>query len=125
MQFNKNAVSLFLFSLNINKKEDYTMARFLIEVPHGSDKDACVLAIQVFLQTGSHFLTHADWGCMDGEHKAWIIADFSSKEEAKYILPPVFLSAAKITQLTTFTAKDFAQPDDFHEKTVSKNHGRN
>jgi hypothetical protein len=38
------------------------MAKFLIEVPHGADKAACDQAIQIFLQTGSHFLTHADWG---------------------------------------------------------------
>ena len=60
------------------------MAKFLIEVPHGADKTACDQAIQVFLQTGSHFLTHADWGCLDGEHKAWIIADVRSKDDARY-----------------------------------------
>jgi len=91
------------------------MARFLIEVPHGADKEACNVAIQVFLQTGSHFLTHADWGCMDGEHKAWIIADVSSKEDARFIIPPAFRSVAKITELTTFTAKDLFESGTFHQ----------
>jgi hypothetical protein len=91
------------------------MSKYLIEVPHGADKASCDLAIQVFLQTGSHFLTHADWGCLDGVHKAWIIADVASKEEAIYILPPVFRSSAKITLLTNFTSKDLLEPEIHHK----------
>lgn len=91
------------------------MSKYLIEVPHGADRVSCNLAIQVFLQTGSHFLTHAEWGCLDGEHKAWIIADVASKDEATYILPPAFRSSAKITRLTTFTAKDLIEQDSYHQ----------
>jgi hypothetical protein len=91
------------------------MARYLIEVPHGANKNACEQAIKVFLQTGSHFLTHAEWGCMDGEHKAWILVEVSSKEDALFIIPPVFRSTAKITKLTTFTAQDFIQQDAYHQ----------
>jgi hypothetical protein len=91
------------------------MKKFLIEVPHGADKDACNQAIQVFLQTGSHFLTHAEWGCTDGEHKAWIIVDMESKDEARFIIPPLFRSSAKITELTTFTVKDILEADTYHQ----------
>jgi hypothetical protein len=90
------------------------MAKFLIEVPHGADKASCDQAIQIFLQTGSHFLTHADWGCLDGEHKAWIIADVPTRDDAIMILPPAFRSSAKITRLTTFTSKDLLQPETYH-----------
>jgi hypothetical protein len=90
------------------------MLKFLIEVPHGADKEACYQAIRIFQQTGSHFLTHAEWGCLDGEHKAWIIADVANKEEAIFILPPAFRSVAKITRLTTFTARDLMEADTFH-----------
>ena len=76
------------------------MARFLIEVPHESEKIACARAIQVLQKTGSHFLTHADWGF---EHKAWIIADVDSLEEARSVLPPMMRSQAKIVQLNYFT----------------------
>jgi len=48
------------------------MPRFLIEVPHEEETVACARAVKVFLDSGSHFLTHADWGCKDGEHKAWL-----------------------------------------------------
>jgi hypothetical protein len=91
------------------------MKKFLIEVPHGADKNACDQAIQVFLQTGSHFLTHAEWGCLDGEHKAWIIVEVESKDEARFIVPPLFRPTAKITELTTFTANDIFEPEKYHQ----------
>jgi hypothetical protein len=79
------------------------MARFLIEVPHEPERVACARVVEIFLKTGSHFLTHADWGCKDGEHKAWIIAEVDSKQEARSILPPTLRSQAKIVQLNYFT----------------------
>ncbi len=79
------------------------MARFLIEVPHEAERVACARVVELFLKTGSHFVTHADWGCMDGEHKAWIIADVDSKDEARSILPPSLRQQAKIVQLNYFT----------------------
>ena len=90
------------------------MKKFLIEVPHGPDKMACEHAIQVFQQSGSHFLTHAEWGCMDGEHKAWIIIEVDNKEEARHVVPPLFRHEAKITELVTFTLKDFQNSGDLH-----------
>jgi hypothetical protein len=90
------------------------MKKYLIEVPHGADKKACDNAIKVFLETGSHFLTHADWGCMDGEHKAWLMVEVENKDEARFILPPFFRSSAKITELVTFTAKDIVEPEKYH-----------
>jgi hypothetical protein len=85
------------------------MARFLIEVPHEAKKLECARAAQIFLNTGSHFLTHADWGCLDGEHKAWIIVDVESKEEARYILPPAYRSQAKIVRLNNFTIDEIEE----------------
>jgi hypothetical protein len=48
------------------------MGKFFIEVPHEGEAVACAKAVRVLLTTGSHFLTNADWGCFDGEHKAWV-----------------------------------------------------
>ena len=79
------------------------MARFLIEVLHEEERVACARVVEIFLKTGSHFLSRADWGCMDGEHKAWIIVDVENKDEARSILPPAFRSQAKIVQLNYFT----------------------
>jgi hypothetical protein len=70
--------------------EDATMPRFLIEVPHEEEIVACAHVVEIFLKTGSHFLSNADWGCKDGVHKAWIIVDVDSKNDAMAIfrLPP-------------------------------------
>ena len=75
------------------------MPRYLIEVAHASNKAACDHAINVFKTTGSHFLTNADWGCLDNVHKAWIIVDLDSKEEALLIVPPSFRQNAKVITL--------------------------
>jgi hypothetical protein len=64
------------------------MARFLIEGTHDEDTVACAQAVEAFLRTGSHFLTHADWGCQDGDHRAWIIVELDTKEEALNVVPP-------------------------------------
>jgi hypothetical protein len=82
------------------------MARFLIEVPHDGSSAACARTVDLFLRTGSHFLTHADWGCKDGEHKAWIVVEVDSRDEARNVIPPIFRAQAKIVQLNAFTTKD-------------------
>ncbi|MCM3877695.1 MAG: hypothetical protein NEA02_14915 [Thermoanaerobaculia bacterium] len=82
------------------------MTRFLIEVSHEANIVACARAVEVFLKSGSHFLTHADWGCRDGEHKAWIVVEVDSKDVARGILPPAFRSQAKIVQLNAFSMKE-------------------
>lgn len=82
------------------------MARFLIEVPHEAEERACALVVQIFLKTGSHYLTNAEWGCMDGEHKAWIIVEAESKENARIVLPPAFRSEARIVKLNRFTMEE-------------------
>lgn len=79
------------------------MPRFLIEVPHDPDPIACARVIQVFLSSGSHFLTHADWGCRDNDHRAWITVDVDSKADALAIVPVAFRADARIISLTKFT----------------------
>jgi hypothetical protein len=79
------------------------MPKFLVEVPHDADELACARAIQVFLSTGSHFLTHADWGCLDGVHSAWIMLEVDSKAEALAVVPPVFRADARVVGLNQFT----------------------
>lgn len=92
------------------------MARFLIEVPHEEETVACARVVHTFLRTGSHFLTHADWGCMDGEHKAWLIVDVDSKDEARGIVPPDFRSQAKIVRLNAFTMREVEEVLRQHQR---------
>jgi hypothetical protein len=71
-----------------------------------AEKKACLLAIQILLQTGSHYLTNADFGCYDGDHTAWVIVEVDSKEEARGILPPVYRSQARIVNLSGFKLEE-------------------
>ena len=91
------------------------MARFLIEVPHEAEKVECARAVQILLRTGSHFMTHADWGCLDGVHKGWIIIELESKQEARSILPPAYRSQAKIVELNKFTMEEIEEILLHHE----------
>jgi hypothetical protein len=85
------------------------MARFLIEVPHEAETIACAKVVKVFLASGSHLLTHADWGCMDGDHHAWMIVDVADKAEAMAIVPPAFRAQARIVGLNYFSMDQIDQ----------------
>jgi len=88
-------------------------SRFLIEVPHEATTAACARVVDVFLKSGSHYLSNADWGCRDGEHKSWITVEVDSKDEARRILPPALRANARIVQLNTFTIEEI---DDILER---------
>jgi hypothetical protein len=79
------------------------MPRFLIEVPHEAETVACARAAKVLLQTGSHFLTHADFGCMDGDHRAWIVLEGESKAQVRNMLPSPYRGKALIVGLNKFS----------------------
>ena len=78
------------------------MARFLITVPHPPETLACARVVDIFLKTGSHWVTNADWGCKDGDHTAWLIVDADDKDEARQILPAAFRADARIVRLNKF-----------------------
>ena len=79
------------------------MGKFLIEVPHAEDKLGCAKAIQVFLQSSSHYLTNAEWGCSDNVHCGWMIVEAEDKKQATDIVPPAYRSGAKVVALTRFS----------------------
>lgn len=91
------------------------MSKYLIEIPHGSDKIECLRSVSILLSSGSHFLTNADWGCMDGEHKAWFFIDAGSKDEALMVVPPAYRKAAKISLLNKFKLEDVKELLKHHE----------
>jgi hypothetical protein len=95
------------------------MARFLVEVPHESEAVSCARASKVLLESGSHFLTHADFGCNDGVHKAWIVVDVDSKDEARNMLPPSYRRQATIVQLNKFGLNELDDLIKQHERRSS------
>ena len=82
------------------------MPRFLIEVPHETEVVACSKAAKLLLETGSHFVTHADFGCMDGDHRAWIFVEGQDKAEVRNMVPVSYRSAARIVGLNKFSIEE-------------------
>jgi hypothetical protein len=91
------------------------MDRYLIEVPHEATEAACNNAIRIFLETGSHFLRKADWGCHDGEHKAWLIVEVENKDEALHIVPQMYRPVARIVKLHTYTRDEMEHINQYHK----------
>lgn len=85
------------------------MATYLIEIPHSENTFECRQIIKLFVESGSHLLANAHWGCKAGVHKSWFISDFDNREEALYIVPPFLRHTANIVELTTFTKTDIEQ----------------
>ena len=90
------------------------MAKFLIEVPHDSSEAACTNAVRIFYETGSHFLTNADWGCKDGDHCAWLVVEVDNKQQARQILPSAFRHIARIVRLNKWTRKEMDELARIH-----------
>jgi len=82
------------------------MPKFFIEIPHGKDKIECLRSVSILLSSGSHFLTNAEWGCLDGVHKAWFFMDAASKEEALMIVPPAYRPVTRISKLNKFKLEE-------------------
>jgi hypothetical protein len=89
--------------------------RFLIEVPHEGTVVACARVVDLFLKSGSHFLSRADWGCKDGDHSAWMIVDVDTKDEARRLLPPMLRPKARIVKLNSFTVEEIEGILQAHE----------
>jgi hypothetical protein len=86
----------------------------MIEVDHEAETNACARAVDVFLATGSHYLTKADWGCLDGVHTAWIVVEAESREQARSVVPPAFRRDARVTALNAFGREEIEELLQLH-----------
>jgi hypothetical protein len=91
------------------------MPKYLIEIPHEAEKIACLRSVEILLSSGSHFLTNADWGCMDGVHKAWFFMEAENKNEALMVVPPAYRKDTKISQLNKFKLQDVKELLSHHK----------
>ena len=96
------------------------MSQFLLEVPHEEDLASCEKAIRILLTTGSHFLTHAHFGCHDGVHKAWIIVDVANKEEARAIIPAEYRNQSLVVKLTQFSLGKLNKIVVYHSNSAER-----
>ncbi len=85
------------------------MPRYMIELHYEENEyDTCLKALRASEQFGSHFVTHADWGCEAGVHCGWMIVELGSSAEAMQIVPPDLRHEARIVKLNRFTKEQIA-----------------
>jgi len=85
------------------------MERFLVIAPHTAEE--CKQAIGEVLSAG--FITHFDWGCMDGQHTGWAIIEAENASEAMMAVPPAQRHSASIVRLNKFSPQEI---DKMHRK---------
>ena len=78
------------------------MDRFLVISPHTAAN--CTVAVQQVQSAG--YITHFDWGCMDGDHTGWVIIEAENAKEALMVVPSGQRHSARAVKLTKFTAAD-------------------
>lgn len=85
------------------------MPRFMIESSHepegpsGPGSMVCLRALDAAVAQGSHYVTHAQFGCEDGIHKAWVFVDAQDKGDARGMVPAPQRAMAVIVQVRQYT----------------------
>ncbi len=79
------------------------MPRYMIQASHEPSHQVCIRTLDAFLRAGAHYLTNADWGCLAGEHTAWITVEADDDYQARLMVPPVIRRTAQVTKLNRFT----------------------
>jgi hypothetical protein len=78
------------------------MERYLVESPHSAQD--CTYILEQVLALG--YLTHFEWGCLDGDHTGWAIVEAESAEQARMVVPTFAREKARVVRLVKFTRED-------------------
>jgi hypothetical protein len=89
-----------------NFRREKIVPRYIIQLPHGSDRSVCIRAIHAIESYGSHLLTNVEWGCKAGVHCGWAIVEVSNRQEATQLVPPGARRDAVIVELNRFTKEE-------------------
>ncbi len=65
------------------------MPQYMIQHFHDPSPKECFRILDAFVAIGAHYLTNAFWGCLAGEHTAWIIVEADNDHQARLMAPPV------------------------------------
>ena len=78
------------------------MDRYLVISPHTAED--CDRALVQVLAAG--YITHFEWGCMDGEHTGWVILEAENAKQAMLVVPSAQRASAKVVRLKQFSVDD-------------------
>jgi hypothetical protein len=76
--------------------------RFLVISPHTAGD--CVKALKEIHAVG--YITHFEWGCMDGDHTGWVTLEAESAQQALMVVPAMQRQSAKAIRLVKFSPQD-------------------
>ena len=78
------------------------MDRYLVISPH-TPAD-CKQALKEVHAAG--YITHFDWGCMDGDHTGWVVLEAENAKEAMLVVPSLQRNSARAVKLVKFAPSD-------------------
>jgi hypothetical protein len=78
------------------------MDRFLVISPHTAAD--CKQALKEVHAAG--YITHFDWGCMDGDHTGWVVLEAENAKEALMVVPSLQRHSARAVKLVKFAPSD-------------------
>jgi hypothetical protein len=96
-------------SVTLSLELEEKMDRFIVVSPHTAED--CAKAVKDVLAAG--YITHFDWGCMDGDHTGWVVLEAESAKEALMVVPSSQRGTAKAVRLVKFAPKDV---ENMHHK---------
>jgi len=79
------------------------MPRYIVEASHDPEPGACLRMLNLVLLQGAHYLTNTEWGCMAGDHRAWIVLEAEDEVAVRRVVPPAFRDRCRIVKLAKFT----------------------
>jgi hypothetical protein len=91
------------------------MPQYMIHHSHDPSPKECFRILDAFVAIGAHYLTNAFWGCLAGEHTAWIIVEADDEYQARLMAPPVIRRVAQITTVNKFTPTQIRELHDSHD----------
>jgi hypothetical protein len=91
-----------IFALNEFHILESTMDRFLVTAPHTAKE--CSAVLKQLLYTG--YITHFEWGCMDGDHTGWAIIEADNPKEAVMVVPPTQRPSARVVRLKKYSPEE-------------------
>lgn len=75
------------------------MPKFMIEVPHSPEECASATGELVHHPRARELAARTYWGCGDGAHTTWILAEFDSKPEARSLIPRLLRDTARVSRI--------------------------
>ena len=76
------------------------MATFAIKAVHNAEHEDSRRVRESLARYGSHFLTHAKWGCQEGDHSAWLCVEADCEDEVRLMVPPILRSSTTVTRIS-------------------------